>query len=106
MECNHDGAVARAGADGEPAHVIIIKFTDSLDDYVEFVRCLGGDIAVEWGHQLCWLGYCGLPLGGAHPLTGLCHMALEGFRVFRMVSFGVLVCEAWPNCVVASSDGP
>ena len=37
MECEHDVAVARAGADWEPSHVISIKFTDRLDDYVEFV---------------------------------------------------------------------
>ena len=37
MECEHDVAVARAGADGEPAHVVSIKFTDRLEDYVEFV---------------------------------------------------------------------
>ena len=37
MECKHDVAVAGAGADGEPAHVISIKFTDRLDDYVDFV---------------------------------------------------------------------
>ena len=37
MECEHDVAVARAGADGEPAHVISIKFTDRIDDYVDFV---------------------------------------------------------------------
>ena len=37
MECEHDVAVARAGADGEPAHVISIKFTGRLDNYVEFV---------------------------------------------------------------------
>ena len=37
MECKHDVAVARAGADGEPAHVSSIKFTDWLDNHVEFV---------------------------------------------------------------------
>ena len=48
MEFEHDLAVARAGADGKPAHFISIKFTDSLDDHVEFFRCCGGDIAVKW----------------------------------------------------------
>ena len=37
MECDRGVAVARAGVDGVPAHVIIIKFTDRLDDHVEFV---------------------------------------------------------------------
>ena len=37
MKCDHDVAVARAGADGEPAHVISVKFTDRLDNYVDFV---------------------------------------------------------------------
>ena len=37
MECENDVAVARAGADGEPAHVISIKFNDRLYNYVEFV---------------------------------------------------------------------
>ena len=37
MECEHDVAVARAGANGEPAHVVSINFTDRLEDYIEFV---------------------------------------------------------------------
>ena len=37
MKWEHDVAVARAVADGEPAHVISVKFTDRLDNYVEFV---------------------------------------------------------------------
>ena len=36
MKCKHDVAVARAGADGELAHVISVKFNDRLDDYMEF----------------------------------------------------------------------
>ena len=35
MECKHDVEVARARADGEPAHVVSIKFTEKFDDYVE-----------------------------------------------------------------------
>ena len=50
MECKHDVAVARVGADGKPAHLISISFTDGLDNHVDFVRCCGGDIAGEWGH--------------------------------------------------------
>ena len=50
MKCEHDVAVARAGADGELAHFICVKFTDRLDDYIEFVLCLGGDIIEELGH--------------------------------------------------------
>ena len=34
MECEHDVAVAILGSDGEPAHVISIKFTAKLDDHV------------------------------------------------------------------------
>ena len=37
MECKYDVAVARAGADGEPAHIVSINFTDRIDNYVEFV---------------------------------------------------------------------
>ena len=37
MECEHDVVEARSGADGKPAHIIIIKFTDRLDDNEEFV---------------------------------------------------------------------
>ena len=37
IEYEHDVAVARAGAEGEPSHVVIIKFTGGLDDYVELV---------------------------------------------------------------------
>ena len=37
MECKHYVAVARAGVDGEPAHVVSIKFTDRLDNYIYFV---------------------------------------------------------------------
>ena len=40
MECEHDVAVARVGADGPPSHVVIINFTDRLDDYVEFFYVL------------------------------------------------------------------
>ena len=36
MECENDVAVARAGADREPAHFISIKFTDRIDDHIEF----------------------------------------------------------------------
>ena len=34
IECEHDVAMNRAGADEKPAHVISIKFTDRLDNYV------------------------------------------------------------------------
>ena len=37
MECKHDVAVARAGANMKPAHVRSIEFTDRLDDNEEFV---------------------------------------------------------------------
>ena len=37
MEYEYDVAVVGSGADGETFHVISIKFTDRLDDYVEFV---------------------------------------------------------------------
>ena len=37
MKCEHDEAVARARADGELAHIISVKFTDRLDNYVEFI---------------------------------------------------------------------
>ena len=37
MKCEHDVVVDRAGADGEPAHAISVKFTGRLDDYVELV---------------------------------------------------------------------
>ena len=37
MECEHGVVVARAGSDGELAHVISIKFTDRLDDHVELI---------------------------------------------------------------------
>ena len=47
MECDHDVAVARAGSDGKTAHAISIKFTDRLNDHIEFIRCRGGDIARE-----------------------------------------------------------
>ena len=50
MECEHDVSVSRAGVDGEPSHVISVSFTDRLDDYVDFVCCLGRDISGEWGH--------------------------------------------------------
>ena len=50
MECEHDVAVSRTGADGKPAHVISIKFNDRLDNHLEFVQCCVGDIAGEWRH--------------------------------------------------------
>ena len=37
LDCEHDVAVARAGADGKLAHVISIKFTDRFDENVYFV---------------------------------------------------------------------
>ena len=37
MECKHDVAVSKSGADGKPAHVISIYFTYRLDDHEEFV---------------------------------------------------------------------
>ena len=37
MEFEHDLVVDRVGAYGEPAHVISIKFTDRIDDHVDFV---------------------------------------------------------------------
>ena len=37
MKYEHEVAVAREVADDEPSHVISVKCTDSLDDYVEFV---------------------------------------------------------------------
>ena len=37
MKYEHYVAASRAGANGEPAHVISVKFTDRIDDYVEFV---------------------------------------------------------------------
>ena len=58
MECKHYLAVARAGADGKPAHVIGIEFTDRLDNNEEFVRFCGGDITGYLGHFLGWCGWC------------------------------------------------
>ena len=37
MKGEHDVVVARLGSNGEPAHVISVKFTDRLNDYIEFV---------------------------------------------------------------------
>ena len=58
MECKHYLAVARAGADGKPAHVIGIEFTDRLNNNEEFVRFCGGDITGYLGHSLGWFGLC------------------------------------------------
>ena len=48
MKCEPDVAVVIAGADGEPAHGISVKFTNRLEDYVKFVWCLGGTFLESW----------------------------------------------------------
>ena len=49
MEYEYNVAVAQAGADGKPAHVIGIQFTDRLDNNEEFIRFSGGDTAGDLG---------------------------------------------------------
>ena len=105
MEYEHDVAVAQAGADGKPAHVIGIEFTDRRENNEEFVRFCDGDITGDWGHFPGWTGWCGLALSGAYTLAALCHVALEGLCGGQMVGFGVFVGEACPRCVVSGPDG-
>ena len=97
--------MARAGANGKPAHVISIYFTDRLDDNEEFVRFHGRDIGRDLGHFPGWIGWFCLALSGAYTLAGLCHVVLEVFPGGWMVGFGVFVGEAWPRCVVVRPDG-
>ena len=65
MECEHDVAAARAGADGKPAHVISIYFNDRICEKKEFVRFRGGYITGDLGQFSGWIGWCGLALSGA-----------------------------------------
>ena len=105
MEYKQDVAVARAGADGKPAHVIGIEFTDRLDNNEEFVRFCGGDIAGDLGNFPGWCGWCWFALSGVYTLAGLCHVDLDGFHVGQTVGFGVFAVEAGPGCVVACLYG-
>ena len=65
MGYKHDVAVAQAGADGKPAHVIGIEFTDRLNDNEEFIRFCGRDIAGDLVHFPGRCGFCWFALNGS-----------------------------------------
>ena len=71
----------QAGADGKPDHVVIVEFTDILNNNEEFVRFSGEDIDGDFVHFPGWCGWYGLVISGAYTLAGICRVSLEGFPV-------------------------
>ena len=100
MVCEHDEAIAAAGADWESDHVVGVDLANGFYPNIEFFGLGGG---ASWRWRCCFGRCCGL--GGSNALLRLFYVTLEGFYGDRVVLGHVGGGEAWPGGIVACLDG-